>query len=203
MAKVLTPHFVAAFPNVFKATSYMESEPKFSVTAVFHPEKFSAKEKKLWANLLKQVDTVCMDTFKKKASMLPKNFKLGLRDGAEKPDLNGFTEDCIFVNLTSKFKPDIVDGNGEPVDASEGRVYAGCIMRATVTPYAYNNVGKGYLIGLNNLQLLRWDTPRLDGRTTASDDFSSEDDEFENLASAYKNVDTGATDSGDDDNIPF
>ena len=199
MAKILTPHFVAAFPNVYTATSYMESEPKFSVTAIFHPDKFNAKEKRLWANLLSEVDRICMETFKKKASMLPKNFKLGLRDGAEKPDLNGFTEDCIFANLSSKFKPDIVDVNGQPVDKSEGRVYAGCIMRATVTPYAYNNVGKGYSIGLNNIQLLRWDTSRIDGRTSASEDFSSEDDEFENLAAAYEST----TPADVDDEIPF
>ena len=168
MAKFLTPHFVVAFPSVFTASSYMESEPKFSLTAIFHPKNFVKAEKLVWAKLQKGIDEACMATFKKKANMLPKNFKLGLRDGAEKPDLNGFTDDCIFSNFTSKFKPDIVDINGEPVEVDEGRVYAGCIMRASITPYAYNNVGKGYACGLNNLQLLRWDTPRIDGRTSAS-----------------------------------
>ena len=190
----------------------MESEPKFSLTAIFHPKNFNPAEKKSWAKLIKGVDEVCVATFKKKANMLPKNFKLGLRDGAEKPELNGFTEDCMFANFTSKYKPDIVDIHGEQVEEEEGRIYAGCIMRASVTPYAYNNVGKGYALGLNNIQLLKWDTPRIDGRTTASEDFASEDDEYENLASMYGESDAAAEETAvateesgdaDDDDIPF
>ena len=209
MAKILTPHFVAAFPSVFKATSYMESEPKFSVTAIFHPKNFTPAEKKLWKKLQAAVDEVCVNTFKKKASMLPKNFKLGLRDGAEKPELNGFTDDCVFANLTSKFKPDIVDLNGEPVSEEEARIYAGCIMRASVTPYAYNNVGKGYALGLNNIQLLKWDTPRIDGRTSASEDFANEDEEYDNLSNLYGGEEEEAIGDGtegpdpDEDEIPF
>ena len=145
--------------------------------------------------------------------MLPKNFKLGLRDGAEKPELNGFTDDCFFANLTSKYKPDIVDIHGEPVEEEEGRVYAGCIMRASVTPYAYNNIGKGYALGLNNIQLLKWDTPRIDGRTSASEDFANEEEEYDNLSSMYGSDESAAvastegaeaTADGDvDDDIPF
>lgn len=208
MAKVLTPHFVASFPNLFQAASYMESEPKYSVTAIFHPEKFNAREKELWKKMQKAIDEVCLNTFKKKATMLPKNFKLGLRDGSEKPELNGFTEDCIFANLTSKFKPGIIDLHDSIVEEEEERVYAGCIMRATITPYAYNNVGKGYALGLNNVQLLKWDTPRLDGRTSASEDFGSESSEYDDLESKYEsdvaNVQEKAS-SGDDfdDDIPF
>lgn len=207
MAKFATPHFIAAFPSVFTATSYMESEPKFSVTAIFDPRKFNTREKELWKRMNAGIDQVCVETFKKKAAMLPKNFKLGLRDGAEKPDLNGFHEDCIFANLASKFKPDIVDINGEPVMEAEERVYAGCIMRATVTPYAYNNVGKGYALGLNNIQLLKWDTPRIDGRTSASEDFADEESEYDDLASLYgeeseePGAEGGQTDP--DDDIPF
>ena len=209
MAKLATPHFVAAFPKVFRAESYMESEPKFSVNAIFHPGKFNAREKALWKKLEAAINQVCIDTFKKKANMLPKNFKLGLRDGAEKPDLNGFSEDCIFANLTSKFKPDIVDINGEPVTEDEARVYAGCIMRATITPYAYNNVGKGYALGLNNIQLLKWDTPRIDGRTSASEDFDSEESEYDDLESLYGSEGEEAGPEGEkgspqpDDDIPF
>ena len=212
MAKILTPHFVTAFPSVFKATSYMDSEPKFSLTAIFHPKNFNPAEKKSWAKLTKGIDEVTLATFKKKANMLPKNFKLGLRDGAEKPDLNGFSEDCIFANFTSKYRPDIVDIHGEPVEEEEGRIYAGCIMRASVTPYAYNNVGKGYALGLNNIQLLKWDTPRIDGRTSASEDFASEEEEYDNLSNLYGGEDEAAPSEADtaaasedeaDEDIPF
>ena len=205
MAKFVTPHFLVAFPNVFTATSYMESEPKFSVTAIFNPPKFTKREQELWKKLTTGVDQVCVETFKKKAAMLPKNFKLGLRDGAEKPELNGFTEDCIFANLTSKFKPDITDINGEPVTEADERVYAGCIMRATITPYAYNNVGKGYALGLNNIQLLKWDTPRIDGRTSSSEDFQDEESEYENLSALYGDESEGAESGAqsEEDDIPF
>jgi len=211
MAKLLTPHFVASFPQLFNATSYMESEPKYSVTAIFHPKNFNKAEKELWKKMLKEIDQICIATFKKKASMLPKNYKLGLRDGAEKPELNGFTEDCIFTNLTTKFKPGIIDLHDAPVEEEEERVYAGCIMRATVTPYAYNNVGKGYALGLNNIQLLKWDTPRLDGRTSPSEDFGSEDSEYDQLEEIYGSEERAETQPSDpnperddfDDDIPF
>jgi hypothetical protein len=111
----------------------------------------------------------------------------------------------VFASLSSKFKPGVVDRNKDPVSPDEGNadlVYAGAYARATVGVYAYSNKGKGVAIGLNNLQLIKYDpevTGRLDGRGNAGDDF---DDEID---SSWLEGEEDSLLGGDglDDDIPF
>ncbi|WP_230228959.1 ssDNA-binding protein, partial [Allobaculum mucilyticum] len=59
------------------------------------------------------------------------------------------------------------------LDQSE--VYSGCYARVSLNFYAFNTNGnKGVACGLGNIQKIK-DGPRLGGRTTANDDFVSED----------------------------
>jgi hypothetical protein len=173
MAKLMTPVFRVSFPSVFKASSYEGGAPKYSVCAVWEPAKFTAKDQALWAALQGLVDTVSVEKFKKKLSALPANFKKPFRDGTEKEGLAGFGEGKVFANLSSNMKPGIIFLDNTPlVDPEE--FYPGCYARATVTAYAYDNVGKGVALGLQNLQKIK-DGDRLDSRTEPSEDFGSEE----------------------------
>lgn len=170
--KLLTPVFRVSFPSVFEASSYEGGAPKFSVCAVWEPAKFTAKDKELWKAMQDLADQVSVDKFKKKLSALPANFKKPFRDGEEKADLVGFGAGKIFANLSSKMRPGLIFLDRTPITDAED-FYPGCYARATVTAYAYDNVGKGVALGLQNLQKIK-DGERLDSRTNPEDDFGGE-----------------------------
>lgn len=177
VTKVQTPVFRVSFPQVFVPGSFEGGPPKYSVSAVWTPAKFTAREKELWVAMLAMADEVSLDRFKKKMSDLPGNFKRALRDGAEKADMAGYGEGTMFANLSSKMKPGIIDvGRNAILDADE--FYPGCYARGTITCYSYDNKGKGVAFGLQNLQKIG-DGDRLDSRTDAADDFGDDvDDRF-------------------------
>ena len=105
--------------------------------------------------------------------------KTPLRDGdLERPDDEAY-RNAYFVNANSPHKPGIVDANRqEIIDTSE--LYSGIYGRASISFYAFNSNGnKGIACGLNNLQKLRDGEP-LGGRTSAEDDFATDDDDFLN-----------------------
>ena len=83
---------------------------------------------------------------------------------------------CYFLNANSAIAPEIVDADRKPIlDRQE--VYSGVYGRASITFYAFSaDVSKGIGCGLNNLQKCS-DGERLDGRSSAKDDFAAESDE--------------------------
>lgn len=174
--KLVTPVFRASFPNLFVPKAMQEGQvPKYSVSAVFEPEKFNAADKKRWEAILALLDATSMEKFKKAVAELPANFKRAIRDGSEKADLEGYGEGKVFANLSSKLKPGVVDAEG--IDMAPDDIYPGCYLRATVSAYAYDmNGGKGIALGLQNIRFVR-DGERLDARTDASDDFKDVEDE--------------------------
>lgn len=171
LKKVVTPVFRVSFPSVFEASSYQGGAPKYGLTAVFEPGTFSKDEKQRWAAMTALADEASKDFFQKPLAKLPANFKQPIRDGAEKEDLEGFGEGMKFCSITSKMRPGVVASDGvTPIVDSED-FYPGCYARATISAYAYDNVGKGVAFGLQNLKKVK-DGDRLDSRTDAADDFA-------------------------------
>lgn len=94
-------------------------------------------------------------------------------DGDEK----GYPEGSVYLNASSKTRPQIVDQRLQPVvtDDEQG-IYAGCWVRASINFYGYDTQGnKGVGVGLNNVQKVR-DDARFDGRRAAAQEFSAIDD---------------------------
>jgi hypothetical protein len=173
--KVTTPVFRLSFPQLMEAKGYDGGEPKFSLSAVFDPSRFTAREKEQWAAMEALADKASQERFKKNLKDLPGNFKKPFRDGAEKADLAGYGEGTVFCNLSSKMRPGVIDKNRNNItDADE--VYPGCYCRATITAYSYDNKGKGVAFGLQNVMKVA-DGERLDSRTDAQDDFDSDYDD--------------------------
>lgn len=201
MKKVVTPVFRLSFPHVFEADSYDGGPPKFGLAAVWNPKKFTKGDKKKWKALMVLVNEKSKEAFKVPWKDLPANIKRGIRDGAEKADLEGYGVGTRFANITSKMRPGVVDVNKNTISPEEGNseeIYPGCYCRATVTVYSYDNKGKGVSLGLQNLQKIA-DGPRLDSRTDASEDFEDDVDE-EWLDADEESVDDF---DDDDDEIPF
>jgi hypothetical protein len=196
--KLWTPPFVIGFPSLFTARKGesddgSETKAKFGCTAIWTPANFTPAHKKLWQDILDALNEESVRVFKKPWKELPANVKRGLRNGNEKPDLDGFGEGTRFASLTSNLKPGVVDINGnEIIDPSE--VFAGCIARATVNVYSYSNKGKGVALGLYNIQILAGEghakVRRLDGRGNPGADF----DEVE---SDWLDQDEGSVDDDD------
>lgn len=173
--KLITPVFRVSFPALFEAKAYDGGEPKFGLSAVWDPSKFTDKEKDQYRAILAELDKVSMATFKTAWKDLPANVKRGIRDGAEKADLEGYGPGKRFASITSKMMPGVVDSDGKTaIGTAHGNadaIYPGCYARATVTVYAYNNKGKGVALGLQNIQKVA-DGDRLDSRTDAAEDFA-------------------------------
>jgi len=103
-----------------------------------------------------------------------------LRDGdVERPDDPAYAN-AYFINANSTTAPGIVDTDRNPV-ITRSEVYSGVYGRASINLYAFNSNGnKGIACGLNNLQLIHAGEP-LGGKTSAENDFASDnDDDFLN-----------------------
>lgn len=197
--KTVTPVFRLSFPALFEPKAMDDGKPKYGVSAVWTPGKFTDADKKKWKKVKALLDEASMERFKKHWKDLPANFKKGLRDGAEKAELEGYGEGTCFANLTSLMRPGVVDRDREPIGPEQGNadeIYPGCYCRATITAYSYDKKGKGVALGLQNIQKVA-DGDRLDSRTDAAEDF-----EDEAIDDAW--LDEGETGADDeDDEIPF
>ena len=116
-----------------------------------------------------------------KNGIIPNNIHTPLRDADEEGRTDEAYEGMMFLNASSKRKPQIVDRHVEKI-LDEEEVYSGCYCNVTVNFYAYvANGNKGIAAGLNNIQKVK-DGERLSGGSNAADDFEAlEDDEEEEL----------------------
>lgn len=103
--------------------------------------------------------------------------KLPLRDGDVERDDDSY-KGHYFVNANSMTAPQIVDKAVNPI-LDRNEVYSGCYARVSLNFYAFNSNGnKGVACGLGNIQKIK-DGEALGGRTNASEDFTTlEDDDF-------------------------
>lgn len=103
--------------------------------------------------------------------------KLPLRDGDIERDDEAY-KGHYFVNANSTTAPQIVDKSVKPI-LDRDEVYSGCYGRVSLNFYAFNSNGnKGVACGLGNIQKIKDGEP-LGSRSSASDDFTSlEDDDF-------------------------
>jgi hypothetical protein len=98
-------------------------------------------------------------------------FRSPFRDATEKDKYAGFTPGKFFINPWTKTKPGIVDARLQVINAPAD-VFAGQLGRVTVSPYAYAVAGNtGCSLMLDNVQLVKQDMPRMDGRQDASQAF--------------------------------
>lgn len=186
---ILTPKFRVAFPQIEQAMIVQPGQKarpagpgekgRFSLTALFEIASFTDKEKAQWKQLIDACNAASVETFKKPMKDLDRAaFKTPFHKGEEKAEsYAGFGPGIYFCSMSAyQRRPVLLAANG--VDRLEpSALYPGCYARASVNPFAYNNVGKGIAIGLNNVQFMA-DGERLDGATTAEEDFGTDPIEF-------------------------
>jgi Enterobacter phage Enc34, ssDNA-binding protein len=192
--RLLTPMFRVSFPQVWEKQSYNNGTPRFSVTGLFYPKTFTEKDKAKWQAIRSRLAEVCQEFFKKdlKTMKEDRTFKIPFHKGSEKSYEGYGDPDMIFFSMAnSKRRPQILNINGDPITQENSEeFYAGCWARASVNPYAFNNIGKGLAIGLGNIQKIK-DDESFEGFTSAEDDFG--DDPVE----GFDDTDLGGDDTDD------
>lgn len=160
-----------SYLHCWEPDSVNGGDPKYSVSAII------PKSDTKTVNAIKAaIEQAKKDSVSKWGGKVPANLKLPLRDGdIDRPDDEAYAG-CYFFNANSRQAPQVVDSKVQPIlDQSE--VYSGCYGKISVTFYGYNSNGnRGIAAGLGNIQKLK-DGESLGGRTSAADDFQTEDEE--------------------------
>lgn len=169
---ITTPYATLSFPQLFSPKPRaINSKPVYSCALLFSPEAQQTPEyKKMQAEVAKLAK-------EKFPNVNAKTLRLPFRQAGEK-DYAGYEDGWTFINPWSEQKPGVVDVRLQDVlDPTE--VWAGQLVRANVIPFSYDNSGnKGISFGLNHIQLVKRDAPRIDGRIAANKAFTAlEDDE--------------------------
>ena len=207
--RLLTPMFRASFPDVFQKRVFQgqgEESGRYACAALFAgfevkdgrtiikvPAAWSPKDQEKWKALIAACNKVSIETFKKPMSELDRSvYKLPFHRGEEK-EYAGYGPGVVYVTMSAKnIKPTVV-GRDLTTPLTQEEFYAGCFARASVTPFAFNNIGKGIALGLNHLQKLK-DGERLDSFRSAEDDFGADPAEFEDEATDAGGEESAAAD---------
>lgn len=179
--KVITgPDIRWSYANVWEPKSINGGTPKYSVSLII-PKSDTKTVTKLKA-AIEAAYHEGESKLKGNGKTVPPlaAIKSPLRDGdVERPDDPAYAN-AYFINANSATAPGIVDADRNPV-ITRSEVYSGVYGRASINLYAFNSNGnRGIACGLNNLQLIRDGEP-LGGKTSAENDFISDnDDDFLN-----------------------
>ncbi len=160
-----------SYLHCWEPDSVNGGDPKYSVSAIVPKSDTKTVEA-----IKAAMEQAKKDSISKWGGKIPGNLKTPLRDGdIDRPDDEAY-KGCYFFNANSRQAPQVVDGKVQPIlDQSE--VYSGCYGRISVTFYGYNSAGnRGVAAGLGNIQKLKDGEP-LGGRSKASDEFDTVDDE--------------------------
>lgn len=172
--KVVTGVVRLSYANIWDPTSINGGTPKYSVSLII-----SKDDEKTLAAINAAIDNAIKEGAAKFGGKIPNkaSLKLPLRDGDTERDDEAY-KNAFFVNANSTTAPQIVDRSVQPIlDRTE--VYSGCYARVSINFYAFNSNGnRGIACGLGNIQKVKDGEP-LGGKTSAADDFSTEqDDDF-------------------------
>lgn len=134
------------------------------------------EDKKTLNTIRKMVDELKKDYWGNK---VPPKYKGPLRDGDEyvneetgEQDPNRFG--CYYMNVKSKFKPDVVNKYKEKID-DEREFYSGCYGLDSINFYVYDNkTNKGISAGLSSILKIKDGEP-LGGASSAEADFKDVD----------------------------
>lgn len=177
LTKVVTGEVRLSYAHLFEPFSNNEDQPPKYSTVILIPKSDKKTIKALKAAQQAALEKGKDGVFKGK---IPKAWTNTLRDGDEEADLEQNPEYAghMFMSVSSKTKPGIVDRNVQPIlDSTE--IYSGCYARVSINAFPYSVQGnKGVSFGLNHVQKTR-DGDFLGGRSRAEDDFEALGDDFD------------------------
>lgn len=167
---LITPPGVLSFAHLFKPHAAVQGqEPRFSLVLIFSPESQKTPEYQALRKAVHGAITKEWGAQKAADQAFLSRLRLPFRKAEEK-QYAGYEPGHIFISPWTKSRPGVVDGRNQ--DMMEADVWSGQVARASVRPFAYTQSGNmGVSFALNNVQIMKKDMPRLDGRKKASDEF--------------------------------
>ena len=172
----LTPVGVLCFADqVFKARANENAPgkaPRYSAMLLFDS---MAVQSTAYQNLRRIVQEAAAEKFGAAKAADPafmRSLRLPFRPAGEK-DYEGFDKGEIYITPWSEKAPGVVDLHGNDIIAPTD-VWSGQLARATVRAFAYETNGnKGVSFGLEHVQIVKQDMPRIDGRRSATAAFAN------------------------------
>lgn len=175
-----------SFPHLFAKHAFKATDkPKFSSMFIVD------KDNVCLATLKADIKQCMMDKWGKK----PNGLKIGLRDGSEKDEMDGFDGTVMFFNASTEKRPGVYDSDRSVLTDEDSRPYAGCYVNARVTPWAQDNeFGKRINFELNGVQ---FDS---DGEAFGGGGAPASAEDFPELEpdNAASGTEASAVDAGDD-----
>lgn len=171
--KVITGMVRFSYVHVFEpAAASPDAEPKYSVSIII--DKDDKKTIAAIKTAIEEAKQLGKSKLTDSKGRIPANLKQPLRDGdVDRPDDEAYAN-AMFLTASSFRKPGVVGESPECKPLDEDEFYSGCYGRASINFYAFNTANsRGIACGLNNLQKLE-DGDRLDGGTSAAEDFGGE-----------------------------
>lgn len=127
-----------SFPAVFNPTNPFNTENGLRYRATFIMDKEGDLHRNA-DNVRKAVDLVKVKAFPR---LTLTSDKLGLRDGADKPDTDGYGDTVYFINTSCKNRPPVVNRDRSPIAEDDNIIYAGCYVNASIRIWALNDFGQ-------------------------------------------------------------
>jgi hypothetical protein len=137
-AKLKLPNVRLSFPDLWVPKSVKNSDPKYS--AHFLIDK--AEQEELIKTIKGKIWFVAKEHWgpeKAKKICGGKKFEMCLHEGSEKDDLDGYTEDIMFLTSSSPRRPLVIDRDRSPLTADDRRPYGGCYVNAIVRFWVQDN----------------------------------------------------------------
>ncbi|RFE01109.1 DUF2815 family protein [Streptococcus parauberis] len=172
--KVVTGKVRLSYVALLEPKAFEGQEAKYS-TVILIPKTDKATIKKIQDAQKAAYEAAKNDKLK---GIKWERVKTTLRDGDEDMDTEEHPEYAghMFMSISSKTKPQIIDKYKNKVDSAE-EVYSGVYARVSLNAYAYNTAGnKGISCGLNNVQIVA-PGDYLGGKASADADFDEWEDE--------------------------
>lgn len=114
-----------SFPSLFKASAFEEGqEAKYS--SHFIIEKSDKANMAAIGDAIKKILTENNDGKR----LAPDRYCM--RDGGNKPDLDGYGDDVVYVSASSKLRPKVWDSDNSQLAEEDGKPYAGCFVDASI-----------------------------------------------------------------------
>lgn len=158
-----------AFPSLFEPSTFGDGDPAYQATFII------AGDDSQVASINKAIEAVAREKWGAKADATLKSLrstnKVALKNGDEKAQYDGF-EGNWFIAPRAKTRPTVVDGQRQPLNERDGRIYAGCYVNASIEIWAQDNAyGKRVNATLRGVQFVRDGEAFGGGRPAEADEF--------------------------------
>ena len=176
--KFVTPEATLMWAHIFKPKQQKRGDPMFQCDLVFSPAAMETPE---FAALKAEAQRVAIEKFGDKLKALieadkfispfwPNKRKLNVETG-KLPD--GYEEGGCYITIKSSMRPGVgkLSPQGPVPVIDENEIYPGCIARASVHCWPYDNESKGVSFGLNSLLKIREGTRLGGGSGDVKNDF--------------------------------